>query len=559
MSHKPQEILFVTNDGLVMNSGYSNKLNKGVIALADKGGINTKDGIPLTNNPSKERNRKFEIRLGIADTTVSRNRSDKSYASRPFTLSDIVDIKVSAPSLKHEVDEVWMGYDGINADTAIILKNGETAIIDLVLEGEAFGALGYADSKVSIKHYITAPLEGSFTMQEIVEKAIAKLQNEKLYGNVALSEYVDIYPINSENTALVGTNYEIYELEVPMEGTSNNIAQVKHQYPTLDIKFDSEVNGKSKFVVAVENPTEESVKPANFNVKGTTITLTCDEYAGSTETNTAFAWVKVGDATAINKTFNITLFDDECEGNRLADLQAFYPELTITKGATTNCQTVYSTSVITNFVTSSCSHKVRDILVAEAPQPFEFVAWKIAPASYSASALMGIAFKGKEFVIAGGEHYRDTMPMTHNFTKLSVSGGYPFAQYKNFGEFNGEKGYFTVKWKTRGTRPEGLGMDYFALEENTRVYYTRQQRLCNNEFGNLLLGNESLLKPLSQYVMYTVQVKRGYFAQSFSQTNVEHFRYNILVEVGKHKNVEALVNSLATAAGLPTVKAYSAD
>lgn len=557
MSHKPYELTFVTNDGLVMNSGYSNKLQKGVLGLVDRGGENTKDGIPVVSAPNTAKNRKFELRLGISDYPVSRSRSNKDYTTRDFTLADITDIRVSAPSLVSKVDEVWVGYDGINEDSAITLKQGETAIVDITLKGDGLGVLGYPDSKAVLKFYISAPLEGEFTMQQIIEEAIEKFNKTKMYGDVPVTNFIEVTPINSEQPATItgGTTYKLYELNVPMSGISNNIAQVKAQYPDLDVKFDGEIGGMTKFVVAVEGATV----PEPFKVFQTTIDLECEEYNGSTTTETTIDWVFVEDCTATKKSYKIQLPDTDCGENRLADLQAFYPELTIEAGESTNCQTVYTTSVLTNFVCEECSPILRDMFSSEAPEAFEFTAWEVDASTYSETALMGIRIKGKQFIIAGGEEYRDSLPMFHNFVEITATGGYPFAQYKNFGEYNGEEGYFKTTRRSYGTRPEALGMDYFSQEERTRVYFTRDQRLEDNNFGNALLGNESLLKPLSQYVMYTVQIRRGYFAQSFSQVNVEHFRYNILVEVGKHKQVETLINNIATAAGLPTVKAYSAD
>lgn len=554
MSHTPQSILFVTNDGTVMNNGYSTKLTKGVLGLVDMGGEPTEKGLPVVSTISNEANRKFQMRLGIADTPISRNRSDKSWDSRSFTLKDVVNVKVSAPSLKQTVDEVWVGYDGINADTAIILKQGETAIVDVTIEGDGLGVLGYPESKTSLKFYISAPLEGDFTMQQIIEEAIEKFKKTKLFGDVPVTNFLDITPVNSEQPAtLTGTDFTLYDLTVPFEGISNNIALVKVQYPELDVKFVSEIGGQSKFTVAVEGDTA----PANFVITDTTILYDCGEYDGVTNTTRTFAWTEGETCTAVQRNISIQLADNDCGENRLSELQEFYPDLTIVAGTSTNCQTVYTSSVMTDFVCEECSPILRDIFSVELPQPFEFTPWELTAEQYSATALMGIRLKGKQFIVAGDERYRDSLPMFHSFVKITASGGYPFAQYKNFGEFEGEKNYFNVKRISWGTRPSALGMDYYNEEEKTRVYYTRTQRFCDNDFGNAMLGNESLLKPLSQYIMYTVQVKRTYFAQSFSQTNTEHFFYNILAEVGKHAQVEAFVNRIATASGLPTVQAYA--
>lgn len=99
-------------------------------------------------------------------------------------------------------------------------------------------------------------------------------------------------------------------------------------------------------------------------------------------------------------------------------------------------------------------------------------------------------------------------------------------------------------------------MDFYDLEDRTRVYYTGEQADTTNLYRQRTLGMESLLKPLSQYVSYSIEIRPERFAQSFSDMKKEPIRYTILAEVGKHKQIEPLVNALATAAGLPTVQAY---
>lgn len=79
----------------------------------------------------------------------------------------------------------------------------------------------------------------------------------------------------------------------------------------------------------------------------------------------------------------------------------------------------------------------------------------------------------------------------------------------------------------------------------------------NDNYGNWVLGTESHLKPLAQYVDYILSVRTVRFSQSFTGEVVENFNYHILCELGKHVNVETVLNALATAAGIPTVEAYS--
>src|SRR5690606_34918583 len=198
MSHKPQELLFATNNGLVQISGGSTKLAQGVFGIVDKGAPNTKDGIPVVNTfQTSPKDRMFELRLGTSPAEATKNRSNKSYTSRPFTLGEIADISVSAPSLKSSVDEFWIGYDGVNEGTAIQLENGETAVFDITMSGQGIGFLGYPDGTITTKFYITAPNEGDVNMAEVIEEAVARYNKTTLVGGVPVSNYVEVTPINS--------------------------------------------------------------------------------------------------------------------------------------------------------------------------------------------------------------------------------------------------------------------------------------------------------------------------------------------------------------------------
>lgn len=552
MSHKAQQLLFPTNKGTVLTSGYSNHLSKGVLGIVDKNGVNTKDGIPLVSTFDEDG--KYELRLGVA-SKVSRSRSDKSWSSLTFKTKDILDIQVSAPSLKQQVDEVWLGYNGHDVDSAIVLERNESAVINLILKGEGLAMIGYPKGVADLKFHITAPDNDNFTMQEVIEKAVAQIKTTTLNGGIPLTEFVEVKVINSEATALTGTTYNIYELIVPLQGGSNTTGLVQAQYPNLNIKFDSYLAGKSKFLVYAETA------PADFVVNDVTIVTNCDEYESSDLVPTNYAWADTGNTcTVTERTYTIVLPDDDCGNPRTAELTEAYPDLTITAGESSFCQTEYTALVSSDFLCEGCSEEVQDLFGDEAPEPYDGVAWEVDASAYSDTALMGIAFKGKQTIVGGGEEYRDSLPYIYNYVQLSVNGGSPFQQYMNFYNAEDERlqadKYFKTTWISRGHNPEGLGKCFLEDEEKTRIYYSLTPRLENNLFGNTMLGNESLIDPFAQYVMYSIHIRRKTISQSFTEELNEHVQYNIIAEVGYHKDVEALVNALATGAGLPTVEAY---
>jgi hypothetical protein len=120
----------------------------------------------------------------------------------------------------------------------------------------------------------------------------------------------------------------------------------------------------------------------------------------------------------------------------------------------------------------------------------------------------------------------------------------------------GTNGRFNVKLLSIATEPEAMGGQFYDMEERTRVYFENRQRLAGNNYGKLVLGQESHLKPLTQYVDYVIRIRTTRFAQSFSGEVVENFDYHILVDACNYSAVENLINDLADAAGLDTVSAY---
>ena len=661
-SHAPQTLFFVTNEGSVATSGGSTRIAKGEIGIVDKGGVPTALGMPVVTTLTTiaaDRNRLYELRLGIAPLTPTRSQSNKAYSTVPFKLSEVVDVKVNYPKMGVSVDEFLIGYDGINASSALVMSNGDNEVIDITLFGEAIGMLGYPDAKVTVKLHLEAPNTGTFTMHEIVEEGVKRLKNVTLVGGVPITEYIDITPVNSTNVSLATLQQNdivstFYKLTVKDKGNHTALGLVQAQYPTLVIKRESYIPGAGEagvstyVVIGSTLPTAYSLSVASL------ADANCDGIPELTTTTSTIEWVAGASCAAIQKTYTLQLKDDDCGNNKLAAVQAAYPELNIlvdtvspswtqsvtatvgasgvfsisvggvsypeafatsmaatvtawlathgaaittatgavatnpsagvitftdlsegftpialgatntftaTVGALTNtgtattggCQTVYRTEVTSNVVCEACSPVLRDLFITVDPAPFQGVHWLAAPTTYSSTALMGIRLKGKINILAGGEEYRDELPFIYSSTRLSIANAAPGMVSESFNM--GTNGRFKVKLLSIATEPEAVGGQFYDVEERTRVYFENRQRLAGNNYGKLALGQESHLKPLSQYVDYVVRVRTNRFAQSFSGEVVENFDYHILVEVGKATAVHALVKELNDKAGLSTFPA----
>ena len=558
-SHAPQSLFFITNEGSVMADGYSTRLAKGQFGIVDKGAAPSSLGMAVTSTittPATDRNRLFELRLGIAPLTPTRSQSDKAYSTVPFKISEIVDIKVNAPKTGISVDELIIGYDGINANSAIVLGNGDNEVIDITLAGEAIGMLGYPEAKVTVKLYLEAPNAGTFTMHEIVEEGVKRLKDMTLLGGVSILNYIDITPVNNSNTNTVtGTDFTFFKLKVNDKGNYTALGLVQAQFPNFLVKRESFAPGAaeagvSTYVVLV--PTGTTLADYSL-VVATLADANCDGIPEITTDETLISWVEGDTCTAVGKRFTLQLADDKCGQDKLATLQAFYPDLMIAIDSSAACQTVYEAEVLSEIVCEECSPLLRDLFVAEAPVSFEGISWIQDATVYDPTALMGIHIKGKVNILAGGEEYRDDLPFVYSSTRLSVANEAPGTVSESFN--SGTNGRFKVKMLSIAADPEALGAHFYDLEERTRVYFENRQRLAGNNYGKAILGQESHLKPLSQYVDYVVRVRTNRFAQSFSGEVVENFDYHILAEIGKHAAIQTQVNLLATAAGLPTVSA----
>lgn len=329
-SHAPQTIFLVTNEGSVATSGGSLRLSKGQFGIVDKGAPVTAAGMPVvTSFPTAPKDRLFELKLGVAPLGPTRSQSNKSYSSLPFKLSEVVDIRVNAPKIGSTQDELIIGYDGINVDTAITLSNGDNEVIDITLAGEAIAMLGYAHGKVTVKLYLEAPNgTAPFTNQEIIEKGIERLKNIKLVGNVPITDYIQINPVNSTNPVTITGKDQVFQtLVVPDKGTYSALGLIQAAYPNAVIKRQS-YSGDASTYVAI---TDEGVTLANYTK---TYSVQAGDECGLPDCSDlgtlTLSWVVGATCNAVGKNYKIQLKDDNCDGGNLEALQAAYPELSIT-------------------------------------------------------------------------------------------------------------------------------------------------------------------------------------------------------------------------------------
>ena len=233
---------FVVNS--VAKTGRSLNIAKGQWAVIDVDAQPDSDGLKIISTfDGLSKDSKVQLYHGSPEITPNRSESNKANRSTDFKLSDIEQIRVSAPKEGIKVDEQILGFNGFDDDSAITLEPGDDEEISLKLSGPALGILGYQDEAVIITERLSAPntakattqaeaTAGAWTDQKVVEEAVERLNRTIVMGSIPLSDYVDITPVNSNAGASAGTDAVFYNLIVGDGGTHTDLGTVKSQYPT---------------------------------------------------------------------------------------------------------------------------------------------------------------------------------------------------------------------------------------------------------------------------------------------------------------------------------------
>lgn len=238
----------ITLNGNILTSGGAGRLAKGQLAFVStqtvSGGrkaLSDFAGLPA-NTP-------IQIRLGRNEMPQGlRSNYAAKYETSYFTPEQIVSIKANFP--KHQVqkfDELIIGYDGINDDTALNIPEGKSSVIDITLDGKAIEIFaGEKEHTVKLRF----GKEAGQTNQEVVRKLVERIKDYKLpRSQKPVSEFLEVSVIDSENEALAGTAWTFSTLTLTDDGSSNATAMVQAQYPSYKVVRTDRTETKSTYTI----------------------------------------------------------------------------------------------------------------------------------------------------------------------------------------------------------------------------------------------------------------------------------------------------------------------
>jgi hypothetical protein len=306
-----------------------------------------------------------------------------------------------------------------------LCDTGDDAALGLVqAQAPANSVVARVDRDAANSTYeIVTTTEGQPTDFQVYSKALLtdcggdcpegyeKLDQETgLLYNITLNSIIDESPniegeVSDSTVVKVGLNK--YALISPTELSDDNIAALIAEFPNIQIDTNFiEV----KDVCVLEEP----------------ITI---------------AWVENGTCNVATTFYSITLDRNDCDADRLPELEAMYPslEIEIDGNAQGKCADKYVTEVISNVVCDECHP---DLFRFEKPSAFEFTEWKkedvegiIKTATYGedfdasgiAAGTYTVTINGAEFQIVVDEN-DDEEGVIIDFIVISGGSGFETGQ-----------------------------------------------------------------------------------------------------------------------------------
>lgn len=237
-----------TLNGNVRTSGGAKNLAKGQFTIVKSASATANGAEVVSNFAGLPKSTVFEMRLGkhkIPNTRTAQN--SVAYKSETFKLSDVVGVKANFPKFtKQTFDELLVGYDGINSDTAITLAEGQTTVLDIKLSGEY---VGFITGNCSYSFKMNFGREVGETNQEAILRLVERIKEQEFPQGVSILDAVEITPIDSSRDALQGTSWVFSNLMVTDNGDSNDLGEVQAQYPTYNVVRTDRSNGVSTYTI----------------------------------------------------------------------------------------------------------------------------------------------------------------------------------------------------------------------------------------------------------------------------------------------------------------------
>jgi hypothetical protein len=339
---------------------------------------------------------------------------------------------------------------------------------------------------------------------------------------------------------------------------ASRLTELQSKYPDLVIE-EGKPTGNATQSVTV------STDGVALDIIVEGITYTTADAGTTTQTAAAFvvahaASILTATGTVVtNPSTNVILFTDSTIG---------FPVITsasqtvgaidyVTTAAAGGCKRTYSTYTNTNLVCEECSDIFLQPFYAEAPDTFEGIAWEEFIPAFDEDAKMGIFVKGKEFYIQPEAFEEDFVPYVQTSLKIrSMSFGAKGSLTLNYdgNAYDPDTEFARVNRVQYAQDVNNNAVALFGAENLGQMFFTNKTTYKKNLFTRANLSKDRLLEYGKKYVQYAIKYKDDQLSQGGGgRSDVTH-EFRMIVEYGKHLDLQGVLNNLAGKLGLEPVK-----
>lgn len=262
------------------------------------------------------------------------------------------------------------------------------------------------------------------------------------------------------------------------------------------------------------------------------------------DTPVSTAWVEDTTVTRLRqeKDYTLTVADTTCGSNRLVDLQAAYPDLTVAVvSASGSCAHTFTTTTLSDCYIAGCAV---DTIVFNAPAVFEGQSWTpAADEAGDADTLVGIQIESAFFNMRTNECTFDAFPYENDVVHVQISNHNP--------DFNADPN--ETEWAVKQIRqvkyPQGHGAYVQHLEKESKGYDQRDRNW--DPVVREVQGYSLQADPAKFYDQYVLEFDTKFKTPGgWAADTTQSFNLTFFVAEGTGAAIETAFNTYLTSAGI---------
>jgi hypothetical protein len=255
------------------------------------------------------------------------------------------------------------------------------------------------------------------------------------------------------------------------------------------------------------------------------------------------AWTVGQTWNAFDATFSITLEDNVCGQSRLAELQAYYPSLTIVDngaGSGTACVHNFSTVVLSYFAPPGCP---ADQVHWTPPDPFYGIKWTFVPAAQT-NTVVGVQIETAYVDLITNE-------CAYMFWKYDAEPVFmEVSQHDQ--DYNDKPTICVGDWPVTEIQHVQLPIGVGSQVRDQEIYFKGYERKYWDINPIVRQYQDSIVQadPLLYYDQYTLEFEFDYHEFWFSEKMHDYYRVELYFPEGSGKAFQEAINSWVTSIGI---------